>query len=778
MPSLVIKDFSGGMTDYYVEGNPTKNRVMENVVISRNAKPVVRAGFRTGTSGSRTGAGTGRVGGLVFVAGRTYMAQDDDLRDYTGGGTWASVRAVTGSYETFYGANSESTYSFAEWNGHLITTSDALTHKPRRVFYDDDASAVRMHNVGLPEPACVITNNEVLMTGTGSPATFSYIYALMWFREWETGGIVFQEFGPAVYFQVTGLEEIGVSTNQVSILPASGSWPTLTNDGVNVYDRASIPACELRFYRTEANGTVLKFVDTVTPGSTSSFVDANDDDALGAELYTAGGAVEYHPPPICKYLTIANDIIWYAHVIESDGVTRPYRVRQAVQGAPGGCPEDFYTDVDGEITGIGAVGNYPIVFTSSRVWRLEGYVDSLGAGFTKKVLVTDQVGCISDQSIVQTKDGLFFAGDDGFYFTDGFRTQLVSGDLSKETYARITGAGDSVTAAVRKARMRGAYDRFENRVYWAVQDDDASTENDALLCLDLNFGISATSTFTKFTGGYRSNGTTLNLQPCSLAFDGRQFYVGLENGYLLYQDPTFNYDEVVSTSSTTWNRQTIVYDIQSCSYNFGIDDGAKYVTKLQVAVANCEADVSMGIWSCNDNRDEWYELKPILYRSDLTWGDTDVVWGDPDYVWGGEVRAKLVERRFPRGSLRCNHKQLRFTNANSAIIKSDDYGLGTVSSPTVTIVDSVEAGLAGVLDGMTMHFEWDDYEHGYTISSVSGTTVTLTGTLTGLRAGDWKWVIRGQRVGSGLALDGYSIQWAPFGNRLTGFQTGEDGENA
>jgi hypothetical protein len=113
-------------------------------------------------------------------------------------------------------------------------------------------------------------------------------------------------------------------------------------------------------------------------------------------------------------------------------------------------------------------------FSKKRVYRLNGLYDELGQGQVTYEDITKTVGCMSHNSIVQTRYGVFWAGDDGFYWTDGFNFKKIS-DTINERYKNL------VSSATRKSRIYATFDTVENKIHWAATAGASSTDNDCFL---------------------------------------------------------------------------------------------------------------------------------------------------------------------------------------------------------------------------------------------------------------------------------------------------------
>src|SRR5262249_40606150 len=157
------------------------------------------------------------------------------------------------------------------------------------------------------------------------------------------------------------------------------------------------------------------------------------------------------------------DIAYYGDITDA-GQRFPNRILQSIPGSPDSVSLTFFDDVEDALMGISSSRNNVIALGRISLYRLAGSFNNLGQGAITHERISDEIGCISTRSIVRTEIGVFFAGNDGFYYTDGFQLIKISIDLD-ETYARITRTEEQRT------RITGCYDRLTRRVWWTVQEE-------------------------------------------------------------------------------------------------------------------------------------------------------------------------------------------------------------------------------------------------------------------------------------------------------------------
>jgi hypothetical protein len=661
---------------------------------------------------------------------------------------WQTLQGPTGN--AVFGAGTTANYcSWAAWRDHIYCTIDEFS-TPRKI-YRDGSGNLQVRNAGLPALASSPTITKSHTEGT------SYVYFLHYYYEYTVGTVTHVDRGPVTQIQVTNGPDY---TAGVGRSMSFASIPVLANSTTECHATAAI---KVKIYRTVNGGSVGKYVGEVTNGTTT-FVDSVADSGLGAAIYTNGGVVECDPAPQAKFLVIANDIGWYGYVKEGSE-QKSFRVRQSLQGDIDSSPEDFITDVDGEITGMGAVGIYPIVFQQNRMYRLEGYVDNLGRGSVRKRIISDRVGTVSHNSIISTIKGLYFAALDGFYFTDGFSVQKLTEHLN-ESYGVI------VSTSTRRRRIYGAIDATNNLCFWACQRDDANSDNDSILVLDAYWGVKSESCFTAWSSGG-------DMKPTCLAFVSGVLYRGDTRGYVFKHPSDELNDPVVDTTTApaNWVDKQIIYDYVSCAFAMGSELLRKYVTQL-VVVGKNETNLSVDVQSCNDDSQSWRSLKEIRYRDNITWEDEDVVWGDDGLIWDRSGSAIFL-RSFAAGGLRCTYKQVRFTNAFTTIFRSDDYSQATVDAAgeTAQLTDVAEEW-PSIVVGYSIYFSVDNYTRGYEILARTDDTLTIDDPDGTLVNGDHKWIIKGYRINELFHIEAYTIVYDVIGESLTGYSKAEAGGNA
>jgi hypothetical protein len=750
---LPFEDFSGGMTDYYLGCPLTKYQQAENLLIVKHGqigKLFTRPGSEIYDDDYyQIPAGAQRVGTLKYFEDQLFIHSARKLYYIASG--WQTLQGPTSNDLLPSGVDTTTVLSMASWNKHLFVTSSDLTQRVQKI-YKDGSAAWQLRTAGMPELA-----SAPVPTGGTPGATFSYLYRFVYRYQYTVGTRTYIDRGPAT--EVTATNNTAIAAGAANTI-SWASIPAIDNTTVHNYATASTDL-DVEIYRTTNGGVNFFLVSSVNNGTTT-YADTMTDAALQTQepLYTEDGSAELAAPPLCKVLHIVDDVGLYGHCKVGSEILAN-RVYQSVPGDPDGVPEDFFADLKDSVVALSSFRSVAVALGESMCFRLDGRITEVGTGDLTPTTISEVIGCVSSQSVVQTPDGIFFAGLDGFYWTDGYQVFRVSDGIDR-TYQTL------VSTAEKKRRIVGKYDSKKKRVWWTAQVSD--TEVDTCFVLDLNFGINADMPFTTATG--------TSFSPTALEFIGENLIRGHKSGYIFNHDDSLFVDPKVNTSVTpdAWNSETIMYDFLSAATNFGTSFERKWVPRISV-ICEDQTNLSLQINSINDDGRKIGELKPIRYRGAVTWGDPDVYWGDPDLVWNYQGIIDEA-RRFPAQNLRCEYKQIQLTNAFVAIISSDTLGLATVntSAHTATLDDTAAFDWPSLAVDYYISFESDGYTREFPITARTNDVVTFTDTGSTAINGSQGWVLRGYPKGEVLYLNSFTIHYAIFGKTQTQYRSSGTGE--
>lgn len=745
---LEIEDFSLGITDYFIDGDPRHSKTLENFFLTPNKKPRTRWG--SVVYNDQLPLGNFRINKLSQVKGNILAFQDKRAyRDNAG--VWSEI--VGPSSGTFLpSGDGNSVIVDSEWQDQVFFTSDSFC-SPQKAFINN-SGAYKVVNAGLPDlPAGFSVTNP---SGTGS----TYLYAALISFQYQVGTVTYLDRGPVFFYSsaVTGGAINGGNTTTVTI---PGTFATPEN-----WDTAN---WKVEIYRTLDAGDVFYYIGQVSFGTTS-FIDNFADTSISANetLYTTASSSNTTPPK-AKYVHVVNDYGYWAHIKEGTEVFST-EVRQSKSGDPDSVPATFSAFTDYPITGLSSIYDRPVVHTTRFIYRIDNFYGDDGSGGMLLRRIDDKAGCVSQQSIVQTHLGMFWAGNHGFYWTDGFRVVCISDHLN-ETYKSL------VSTETRQKRICGTFDPSNQRVFWTVSVDDGLQEPDKVFILDLRYPFMPSEekrggTFTTMLGGD-------SFRPTQIMQLGNYIFRSDTRGYLFKHGIEYFTDPKVTigTAANLWDTQVIEHLYESCFVDFGTKFYRKWVPRLLVSADNT-TNLSLAISSSNDNNRVKGELKPIRYKNNINWGDSLPLWGDPEARWNAQG---LIEewRRFPAGGLRCNYKQITFTNAKVSIVNSDLLGVATVNPVTNTATLGGSFQWLPNISDYVISFEHDNYTREFKILARTPTTITYedTSNVDPATAGNYKWVIKGKPKGEVLLLNGYVIHWALISKTHTPFSAGSLGGN-
>ena len=749
---LEFRDFHGGITDNFIDAPFHQYEKADNYLITVNRKLYTRPGSVINDDANPqvpvVGVGSKRVSSLIDHYG-TLLTQSGDQVFHVPVATWASLLGPTGN-ETLPVASDDARTTWSDWNKHTFIANDEFSHVMK--IYNDGAGDLQVRNAGLPKLANIPTlTKSGLATGDSS-----YIYAFAYYYTYTVGTVIFEDFGGVVQAQISDTDEPSIYNITI------GSIPVIVNGADNNWDTANI---KLKIYRTQSNGSTLTYVAEVTNGTTSYVDTASDADIVdNVSLYTTGGQLENDPVPLCKCLHITDTIGFYGHIKTTGGEILSNRVRQSIPDDPDSCPETLYVDLDDSIIGISSAGQTPIIFCEKSIYRLDGAYDSTGGGSLVAQEIESTVGCVSMNSIVQVQRGVVFAGETGFYFTDGWEVRKLSTNFN-ETYKNLTITDEQ------KERIYGTFDRDSKRVWWAVQETPSTetpiiTDVNKCYILDTRYGLGeAQNDLESLQGVFTTASNGLDFIPTALLFKDGDLLRGDARGYTFRHNREYTNDPLVFTHTipANWGIKTIPWDFKSMATSFGSSLRRKYCPKVTITAEN-NTNITIQVNSINDIGRQARSMKTIRSRKNWIWGDLALVWGNGYEVWNFKGLVE-EERRFFSDNLRCSYKQIQITNAFDYVIDSDVLSTATVdiSAKTATLDDAVTDDWPLDCLGQFIYFEADGYTQGFEITNRTDDVIYYTDALGATQHGSQKWTIKGYSKSEVLDLISYSLWYAFLG---------------
>ena len=747
--------FDGGLTDNIISGPENAYEEADNFLISYDFKLLSRPGIQVYLGNYPRVAQEANGGVVSFIDNSDQIFATSRQSLYQVGPTPTLVEengyndGVSFITQRHFANDPETTnFSRFVYQEQIITTDDTYS-RPRQIY--DASGTYKVAAYGLPS---VDTGSITIGdNGGGGSAVYTFVYR----REYTHNTLTFVERGSTTAVSVSNWQEPSGGN------PVTFTIPDLINDlnsGDDQYDRDNT---KLEIYRTVVVGSdpfsyrIGLVTLPTTSGATTVFNDTFTDAEItgNLQLYTDSGEQENGAPPQCKYVTFANNTAWYANIQEGSAI-RPNVVKHSLPLKPSAVPGSYEVEFDNEITGISAINVYAIVFTRDSIFRLEGTVDSLGLGTIRKREISRTIGCISNASIVQTRDALMFAAEDGFYWTDGFKIRKISEEFN-DRYATL------VTTRAKELDIKGAFDALNHRVEWTAQLDRGVIDNGdkVLFVCDLNHTSPAGAPpFTTWSGGNDQS----NFRPQAIYSRGKTTLFGDDRGYIFQLDDTTTTDVIIDESeadTSLWNQRAIIYNYQSCSLDYGTKHRRKIATKIVVSAEN-RTNLSMAVLSENDNSGIKQALQPIKFGGKLVWGDELAFWGDLSVRWNFTANIDQ-RRRFPKRGLRYNYKAIQLTNNLDILQTSDTLGTVTTNTATNSVSLDITVDNRWITDPVDYFISFDDENHTnlYKIISRTDDTTVICEDPDGrfVSGANRSFRLSGFRKGEVLNLIAYTIQY-------------------
>ena len=517
----------------------------------------------------------------------------------------------------------------------------------------------------------------------------SYLYKFAYSYDYTVGTVNFTDISaPTEPLQIDSVESPASLTSGDTTWRdpiALSSLPVLANTSNTNYDTSNIV---LEIYRTIGDGSVYYKVDEKTNGTTT-YADYIDDETLldNEALYTNGGVVGNDAPPASKLVHVLEDRAYY--VVKN-------KLYQSLKSDPDSVPTNFLDTYEEDIVAISSTRSNLVVFSNQNVYRSEGEFDELGNGFMRHERIFDKTGIVGQQALVRAENGVFFAGKDGFYYTDGFQCFRVT-DFH-DLFATYT------NSATQRNSITGTYDLLLKKIYWTIKSTSLLTQPDLLIVMDLQYGIKKDITpCTTFSGGFDSY---TGFNPTTLIYYNNAVHYGDQDGYVFFLDPNTNMDlrKDTSVAATSWEKRTVLYRWKSCDEVYGGANFRKYFTRVNAEFEQ-STNLSVQIISDSDKGRIISYLPIIRSRKLLDWGDPKIDWTSSVYTAkdGGVIDEF---RRFRAdGSLRSNYRAIEVRNAYCVVVASNIMGGINVAN--------ISANLWSATLINTPTYKWPLYSVGY-----------------------------------------------------------------
>ncbi len=601
---------------------------------------------------------------------------------------------------------------------------------------------------------------------TSAPDAFSINYRMAFRYDYYVGSTLFTDrSAPSTPINVIGFENQvdGESNEKGKFSVELSNIYAHTNSSVQNYAISDTTNWRKEIYRTIDTGQLYYRTDVNQvvgdiSNATTTYSDYSQDDYLVNQvaLYTNGGISENDPPPLATALHYALGRMYYV---------KGNRLYQSIPGDFDSVPGDFFVQADEDLIGVSSTRNVVVAFGQNRIYRVAGVRDEFGNGEILLDPIFDRSGAISAGSIVKADNGIFFAGKDGFYFTDGYQCMRVSDP--QDTYISYT------NTAAKRARVQGAYDNVEKRVYWTIQTGSGSAP-DKIWVLDLQYGINADETpITTFS-------TLHSFNPTALCFYGGALNFGDADGYTWKQtlDRSIDAKKDTAVAATSWNAAPIIWDVKSCNHDYGSMVLRKYFTRVTAQFEMQDTNLSVQINSDADKGRSVSALPVIRSRKLATaagYGDSKMSWVTDLYTTkAGDV---VDEFRMFKGDgfLRANFRALQFTNAYTVIANSTEMGTITVGNVAGNVYSATLVSLvltrAWPLYSVDYYLRLSGVDYPVTIrSSDSAIRFDATGLAVPATGSPDSWELWGKPKGERMRMIGYTVNYAPCDDQETDFK--------
>jgi hypothetical protein len=552
------------------------------------------------------------------------------------------------------------------------------------------------------------------------------------------------------YFTFPGLPS-RPSQSFTTTIPIWGGIAARMRRDTDLYNYANITSI---FARTVAQGEVFYIDQTsdvwyrtekmVPPGGTllpASLVAENwgvmtgfvvngqsttvdEDLVFNEEAYFNGNVLSYDSVPQGpNFFTICNQVGYYGEVVGN--------IQRVFQSAPGvvhSSPVTLFSDFDDQLTGLSAFLDKPMVFTAIKTWRIEGVRTADGQGRAVLRTVSDEYGCISNQSIVVTNNGIFYWSQAGIIYSNGLEAFRVTEHLI-ERYAGWVNDLRATPAEIGMKQLRGTFDEQNRLIYWSCWDKD---QKPFQVVLSLQAQLGPMMPVRIYEGVRRFNWVGSPVTPsipedffqthaCLYSEDTRQFYRSQENHLLVN-----NFDQTYDETHIADMKTPIVCLFKSIGFSYGVPWAKKITSKIILNLRDMNhKGVSLTPLGWNDLTPEPHYLANCLNFQHIEWQanyetpdegsgpapnnlDLEHFFRQDDVQWKAE-HVVSYKRRFPRGKIRNLYKQVGFKSLLyrygpiftketphvmeiSAVVSQGN----VINEPWVVIFITVDAAAAGV----------------------------------------------------------------------------------
>lgn len=786
MPSYPIRDFARGISDHYMSGQGSQR--LDNLVLDAVGNPLQRGGQ---VNWSARIPANQKITDLHYSqrTPRTLFAHS------AGNIYWDtpifSWQTLTGDNGTKPGYGADTTYrAIFQGNGpftyvHFWTTSydnggTYLTHpKPKKIL-DPGIPGSSTVNLGLPKPA-----SPSISAGTntiGGAGGYSYLYYAVYKYTYTYNDVTYIERSapsePTLIefdFAISGARTASISSSSVDTdtiyTPAQQNYP----------DPADV---RVEIYRTKENETVPYLLPTNAPYSSMPQSDVatdiyTDADISGnTELYTTDGTSPFDEPPACRFFHVVNDIAYYGGFFLNSGYDYEVTVLQSVPGVPTSAPADNEIRCPEPLTGgISSADVYPIFLCKGSLWRLEGSIDSFGAGVTSFHLISDQVGCQLPYTVKKYERTVFFVGTDGHHYeTDGFTLKKLTDHVSRQI---VTRPDDTQSTVVGDVALEPKTGRL------LVSYASTGSDQDTIFVGDQRHPVGGGIAYTTLSG--RDHETLGKIfTACSMIFiEPNLLYLGTRHGYVMrlslepVPSSTTNYqtpDDVMPDTATTinlWKETAVVPDWISAAQHYGYPSTTKITTGV---TATFHLPVSQTTLTA-----EIFSYREGKYRTEAVKAEENACAVIRETALSAAQQTYEAFRRLRKQGLRATLRQFRVRKGFVVSYASDPDDVNAYPQATTSAGGKTAQLVGGTwptdIVNSYLYLSATGYARGFLITAVSGDTVTVRDTAGTWPSGVFYWQIKTYPLDQWVQPLGLEVEFFPLGTQENVPTAAKAGEN-
>lgn len=685
--SISLRNFSG-LTDRVIDSSPNMFEEIDNFRLDKNGNMVLRegcvkyaygnaglpklllrnkAGYLYGVAGNHTffQNGTGVTeGDYEIQSGPAFIesARPDDL--VASANHWRGIEYLTFGRDKSNAAIAADTTRFSLTSLYMYEVPSIL---------DANSYIPKTINTGCPYLDVIPTVSQAAVP----PSTTATVYYIAYKQTvvanvGTTAQVTQASFGEGRYTELLQLNRNRDDN------PAIINIINIKNPDRDDYDNSTFltTAVVYRTHPLDLNTFYLvaekPFLNSIDP--VDVFDDVYDDELLDNErLYISEGIVEMEQPPKHSTSAIINGTAFYGNIElydETDGKTRTYKeynykIIQSMQGNPTMVNRTFFADFEDEIIGLGGLHNALIVFTKSKIVRIDGFKNNDGSGGFNQRTISDDAGCVSHKSIISDGDNLYFFGLSGVYKTNGYEVVKISStpeyDITEtyQSYVKdFVGVGGRPLDHLRD-QATGYYDARRDVLYWAVAEDGAPVVNKLLV-------------YDKFNSCFYKIGGNAQDYPAILIEDDYFLRANERATILKHHDQAFSDIVAVNENEEEWFESFIPYGAKTVGIDFGSPSIKKWVNFI-MATLSSKSKMGIGLRSFNDISNAFKNMKAITIDSIMLWRDENLRWKDPITRWRSK-NTDTHKRRFPKRALRCRYKQLEIYPTETKLYTSATFG--------------------------------------------------------------------------------------------------------